>query len=131
MDKIDAIEIQDTAFKRIPATEIQDTAIKKIEATKIENTAIKKIPATPLLNNAIDTKQYYIFSKAFYENDFDNMDDFEKEIMNFINKRPVDIEKLMWFYHNVGNWTTEEQFYKIPILTVILESFIKTMRKEL
>lgn len=73
----------------------------------------------------------YIFSEAFYNNDFNNMSKFEQEVYKYINKKPLNKTVLMEYYQNIGNLSVKEQFYHIPILYLMLKETISNMKTEI
>lgn len=67
---------------------------------------------------------YYVFSKAFYDNQSD-MSMLEILALNYIHSRPnapVDIVKTLANYHN---WGAMERFYYLPIALAIIKSVIR------
>lgn len=73
----------------------------------------------------------YIFSNAFYNNNFKEMTKFEQEVYKYINKKPLDKVVLLDYYQNIGKLSLKEQFYHLPILYVMLKEVISNMRTEI
>lgn len=73
----------------------------------------------------------YVFSHAFYTKDYENMSKLEKEVHNYINKKPIDISVLLEEYSKIGDKSTKEQFYLIPILILLINNVVNNMRTEL
>lgn len=67
----------------------------------------------------------YIFSKGFYSNQFNIMSNFEKLLRKFIKREEVNVIELEPYFNHYRKWSRYEQFYIIPILYFMLESFIK------
>ena len=56
---------------------------------------------------------------------------FEKEVHKYINGKQLDINILMDFYKEFPSWPTEEKYYKLPILVVMLKDYIASTRTEI
>ena len=64
----------------------------------------------------LETEGYYIFSKSFYEEDVDNMTEFEKLIHSYLTFDNIDFNKLKDYIRSFTMWSKHEMFYVIPIL---------------
>ena len=56
---------------------------------------------------------------------------FEKEVYKYIQGKQLDINILMDFYKEFPSWSTEEKYYKLPILVVMLKDYIASVRTEI
>ena len=73
----------------------------------------------------------YVLGRKFYTGDLQNMTMFEKEVYKYIQGKQLDINILMDFYKEFPSWSTEEKYYKLPILTVMLKDYIASVRTEI
>ena len=78
-----------------------------------------------------DALRTYVLGRKFYTGDLQNMTMFEKEVYKYIQGKQLDINILMDFYKEFPSWSTEEKYYKLPILTVMLKDYIASVRTEI
>ena len=73
----------------------------------------------------------YVLGRKFYTGDLQKMTMFEKEVYMYIQGKQLDINILMDFYKEFPSWSTEEKYYKLPILIVMLKDYIASVRTEI
>lgn len=78
-----------------------------------------------------DALRTYVLGRKFYTGDLQNMTMFEKEVYKYIQGKQLDINILMDFYKEFPSWSTEEKYYKLPILVVMLKDYIASVRTEI
>lgn len=71
--------------------------------------------------------EYYVLSSDFYNNVQGGCSVLETLTLQFINKEPIDVTKLIDLLHRYNRWNRLEQFYYIPILYVLVCDAIKTL----
>ena len=98
----------------------------------LEELINKEEPAWDLiqewLQEAINT---YVLGRNFYTGDMKKMTMFEKEVYKYIQGKQLDVNILMDFYKEFPSWSTEEKYYKLPILVVMLKDYIASVRTEI
>lgn len=65
----------------------------------------------------IDT--YYVFSKAFYEEDYTGMSVLEKLVWDALNQKELDVPKLAALVKQSKRWDKLERFYYVPVLVAL------------
>ena len=78
-----------------------------------------------------DALRTYVLGRKFYTGDLQHMTMFEKEVYKYIQGKQLDINILMDFYKEFPAWSTEEKYYKLPILVVMLKDYIASVRTEI
>lgn len=73
----------------------------------------------------------YVFSPGFYQGDRTNMTVFEQTVMDYIEGKQLNIEHVMMFYKEFPSWSTEEKYYKLPILTLLLKDYLASMKTQI
>lgn len=118
---------------KIEDNEEKIKALKEIWIKKIEHP--DPLPDIPDPDPQPDDKQKaintYVLSRKFYTGDLQNMTMFEKEVYKYIQGKQLDINILMDFYKEFPSWPTEEKYYKLPILVVMLKDYIASVRTEI
>jgi len=77
-------------------------------------------------------KQNYVFSQAFYSQDFPSMDGLEKHVYQMISKRELtDVDDFIDVHVNLYNsGTLEKQFYHIPAILCVIKFLLTTYAKQ-
>lgn len=70
----------------------------------------------------------YVFSPGFYRNDRTNMTVFEQTVMDYIEGKQLNIDTIMGFYKEFPSWSTEDKYYYLPILSLMLKDYLASMR---
>lgn len=73
----------------------------------------------------------YVLSKNFYAQDATKMNFFEQEVSKFIRGQTTDITILMSFAKEYPSWSTENKYYFIPILIVMLRDYLAGMKTQI
>lgn len=73
-----------------------------------------------------DTSNSYVFSKAFYNRDRTKAFPLEKACLDYMENKVIDKEILFKFIREYPYWETENQYYGIPILLMLIKDFITT-----
>lgn len=118
--KIDDVEDKIKALK--------EEWIKKLFAPKEPEKEPEKDPDKEKEPEALRT---YVLGRKFYTGDLQHMTMFEKEVYKYIQGKQLDINILMDFYKEFPSWPTEEKYYKLPILVVMLKDYIASVRTEI
>lgn len=118
---------------KIEDNEEKIKALKEIWIKKIEHR--DPLPDIPDPDPQPDDKQKaintYVLSRNFYTGNMEKMTMFEKEVYKYIQGKQLDINILMDFYKEFPSWPTEEKYYKLPILVVMLKDYIASVRTEI
>lgn len=69
-------------------------------------------------------ENYYILSKAFYEDDRANMTKFETIAMQYIIREHISNDAIVELIDDYKYWDRVQQFYFIPLLILILRDTI-------
>ena len=78
-----------------------------------------------------ETIHTYVLSKNFYAQDLTKMTYFELEVTKFIRGQQLDIIMLMNFAKEYPTWATENKYYFIPILILMLRDYIASMKTQI
>jgi hypothetical protein len=62
---------------------------------------------------------YYVFSKAFYEEDYTKMSHLEKLVWSVLNQQELDVPKLAELVRQSKEWDKLERFYYVPVLMIL------------
>lgn len=75
------------------------------------------------------TDDYYLFSKAFYENDTAPFAQSKMEVLvnRYIDGESISYSELRDLAKNVHCWTSVERFFYTPVLMVLIGSVIRTL----
>ena len=73
-----------------------------------------------------NTSNSYVFSKAFYTRDRTKAFPLEKACLDYMENKIIDKEILFKFIREYPYWKTENQYYGIPILLMLIKDFITT-----
>jgi hypothetical protein len=106
---------------------LKEKWIEDLTAPKQPEEEPKK-PEEPEDKEALRT---YVLGRKFYTGDLEKMTMFEKEVYKYIQGKQLDINILMDFYKEFPSWSTEEKYYKLPILVVMLKDYIASVRTEI
>ena len=79
----------------------------------------------PVANNQPST---YVFGPGFYLNDRTKMDLFEQATMDYVEGIQQNIDTLMKLYHDYPSWSSKDKYYRLPILRVLLEDYLASMK---
>lgn len=118
---------------KIEDNEEKIKALKEIWIKKIEHP--DPLPGIPDPDPQPDDKQKaintYVLGRSFYTGNMEKMTMFEKEVYKYIQGKQLDINILMDFYKEFPSWPTEEKYYRLPILVVMLKDYIASVRTEI
>ena len=81
------------------------------------------LPDVPVINEVLDD-DYYVLSKAFYENLDTGKSLLDLCVDRYIDRKPQDIDSLVVLCNKCHAWNAMEQFYFYPILLLLLKSAI-------
>lgn len=87
------------------------TDVKVVE----EREAKEKVPN--IINVNVD--DYYVFSKAFYEEDYTKMSKLEKLVWSVLNQQELDVPVLAELVRQSKEWDKLERFYYVPVLMIL------------
>lgn len=73
--------------------------------------------------NSLTGEQKYIFTDAFYKRNVTEMGLLEKCVYKYLNKEYIDCDDLITLFNNMRSWTTIEQYYCIPILAFLCNTY--------
>lgn len=107
---------------------LKETWVKKIEHPDPLPNIPDPDPQPEDKQEAINT---YVLGRNFYTGDMEKMTMFEKEVYKYIQGKQLDINILMDFYKEFPSWPTEDKYYKLPILVVMLKDYIASVRTEI
>lgn len=107
---------------------LKETWVKKIEHPDPLPNIPDPDPQPEDKQEAINT---YVLGRNFYTGDMKKMTMFEKEVYKYIQGKQLDINILMDFYKEFPSWPTEDKYYKLPILVVMLKDYIASVRTEI
>lgn len=83
-------------------------------------------PAT-YVDNVSNKDNNYIFSTNFYNQDREACNLFEKCVLDYLNGKLILMSDLKIFTDNYMYWDLKDQFYKIPILLLLLQDQINNI----
>lgn len=69
----------------------------------------------------------YVFTKAFYAGDEEQMSEFERLVWKGINNEAINASELMAFYNSINKWSKLDQFYLIPTLILLMKYAKRSM----
>ena len=125
----------DNEYKVSGKVDDTEEKIKSLKEKWIEDLTAPKQPEEepkkPEEPEDKDALRTYVLGRKFYTGDLQNMTMFEKEVYKYIQGKQLDINILMDFYKEFPSWSTEEKYYKLPILTVMLKDYIASVRTEI
>ena len=117
---------------KVDDTELKIKALKESWIQKIFSPEEpEKEPEKEPEEKEKDALRTYVLGRKFYTGDLQNMTMFEKEVYKYIQGKQLDINILMDFYKEFPSWSTEEKYYKLPILVVMLKDYIASVRTEI
>lgn len=82
----------------------------------------------PLIHPIDPIGNYYVFSKAFYENDGANMSLLEILVRDYVKRQTLDIRKLKALTDDYMNWPSVEQFYYGAVLVLLCKEASRSIR---
>lgn len=91
-----------------------------------------KAPADPTLDGIKHTFEegYYVFSKAFYENDrssITSQSDLELVVQDYLDKKEIAYGRLRKLIEQSANWDSVDTFYYIPVLIIMIKAVIRSI----
>ena len=107
---------------------LKETWVKKIEHPDPLPNIPDPDPQSEDKQEAINT---YVLGRSFYTGNMEKMTMFEKEVYKYIQGKQLDVNILMDFYKEFPSWSTEDKYYKLPILVVMLKDYIASVRTEI
>lgn len=104
----------------------QTRALKQIGASfppslPFEIKELDYIPVIPKVN----LDQSYIFSPFFYMRDRENLTHLEAQVLNYIERKPVDANKVLFLANDYSSWGPLEKFYLTPFVIVLIKAAIR------
>jgi hypothetical protein len=69
----------------------------------------------------VGTDDYYVFSKAFYENDQEQQSKLERLTLKMLERKTIDPVEFITLASKTENWDSLERFYYTPILIAIAQ----------
>lgn len=73
---------------------------------------------------------YYVFSKAFYENDRSTenaQSDLELLVQDYLDKKEISYDRLRKLVEQSANWDSVDTFYYIPVLIIMVKAVIRSI----
>lgn len=98
-----------------PITRLEDL----LSITELNN-QLGAVPTKPV---TID--DYYVFSQNFYDNNREQQSKLEMCVWDYLDNKPLNPEHLSIFCQTYHAWGALERFYYVPILLVLLKSYIR------
>lgn len=77
-----------------------------------------------------DVKPTYVLSKAWYTQDRARMSNFETEVSKFVRGEQLDLIMLMTFVKEYPAWSTEDKYYYLPILILMIRDYISSLHTQ-
>lgn len=68
----------------------------------------------------VNVDDYYVFSQAFYQEDYTKMSHLERMVWSVLNQEEIDVPKLSELVQQSKRWDKLERFYYIPVLMVLV-----------
>lgn len=97
---------------------------------KVDNNTLNINPITNTLatvgqpvNQVVDDR-HYVLTDKFYSKDKVNASVFEKLVINYLEGNILNVNELETYINNYETWNTENQFYCIPILMLLIKDSI-------
>jgi len=131
---VGTLKLADPELSFIPVTNIYTSpVIRKLYYLNIDymvgNTTTVKtfdIVQNPLQNSRSDvlvsnSTMKYVFTTNFYQQ-LDDLGVFEKAVMDYLNNTDVAYDTLDTFIDDYMYWSTEQQFYYLPILYLLIKN---------
>lgn len=98
----------------------------KLNVDYIED-SIEKDHTAPVIKISTDTS--YILSNNFYnflkDKDLTKLSYFERMVINYLNRKSNENDDIILALKEYKYWTTEQQFYLLPILILLLKDTIR------
>lgn len=120
--------IQYVAYPDSPDTNIMTTKIPMSTTHTLKDVTnpyrVNKGLVDNLIPNIDKEENYYILSKAFYEDDRVNMSKFETICMQYIIREHISNEAIVELIDDYKYWDRVQQYYFIPVLILILRDTI-------
>lgn len=120
--------IQYVAYPDSPDTNIMTTKIPMSTTYTLKDVInpyrVNKGLVENLLPNIDKEENYYILSKAFYEDNRGNMSKFETICMQYIIREHISNEAIVELIDDYKYWDRVQQYYFIPVLILILRDTI-------
>lgn len=73
---------------------------------------------------------YYVFSKAFYENDRSTenaQSDLELLVQDYLDKKEISYDRVRRLIEQSANWDSVDTFYYIPVLIIMTKAIIRSI----
>lgn len=73
---------------------------------------------------------YYVFSKAFYENDRSTenaQSDLELLVQDYLDKKEISYDRVRRLIEQSANWDSVDTFYYIPVLIILTKAIIRSI----
>ena len=73
---------------------------------------------------------YYVFSKAFYENDRSTenaQSELELLVQDYLDKKEIAYERIRKLVEQSVNWDSVDTFYYIPVLIIMIKAIIRSI----
>jgi len=67
------------------------------------------------------TNLKYVFTEAFYNLNYEKMGSFERVVYKYLNNETINYEDIKLFIEQYKYWETDEQYYLIPILLLMIK----------
>lgn len=86
------------------------------------------ITLPPIIHPAMKD-DYYVFSKAFYENNRVITEQSQLELMvhDYIDGKALSYKRLQGFCEDMKNWSTLERFYYTPVVLILIKAAIRSI----
>ena len=78
----------------------------------------------PDVKEITQTSKHYLFSENFYNNIREDITVIEELLLDFIEDRELNVEKLYSLKESVNSWNYLEQFYYIPMLYLLEKYYV-------
>lgn len=127
-DRIDA----DTKFTRLvyadpmlpqdggaPLTDLERLILNTDDTVNMPLTGDGDPPPPPRQIPNVNEDLYYVFTKAFYFKDTDQMSQLETIVWSFLEHNEIDVGKLYTLVDSSRRWDRLERFYYAPVLMLL------------
>ena len=120
--------IEYVAYPDTPDTNLMSTKVNETSCYTLKDVTnpyrVNKGLVDNLMPDIDKVENYYILSKAFYEDDRANMTKFETIAMQYIIREHISNDAIVELIDDYKYWDRVQQFYFIPLLILILRDTI-------
>lgn len=100
-------------------------SLAAIEKQKQLRAAAGLTATDQVIVHPIAQDDYYVFSRAFYEQLTDQVSILEAHVLGYLKASPTDVEELLWLCQCVSHWTPLERYYYLPVLVLLVTAALE------